>query len=401
MTKPGSSEDGVMPVVITVFMDLVGFGIVLPLIPFYATSLGASAFEVGLIIASYSAVQFVLSPVWGGLSDRFGRRPILLIGLVGSAISYLVFGLASTLGVLLLSRIVAGAVGANVAVAQAVIADSTRPDRRARGMGLIGASFGLAFIVGPAVGGILSRWGYPLAGFVAAGLSAMNAVIAWFLLPESRPAEKRSGGSIGATILTDRLEHARRVLGRRTLFEPIVALGLGTTAFAAFTTTFPLFLKDGLGLGPGAAGGMFALLGLATAVTQGRLIGPLVERAGERLVAERGAVLMGVALVLLAALTNMWATLLLLVPFGLGWGMLAPSMQSLTSRRAHHDEQGEVLGVNQSVGSLARVFGPIAGGWMFGALGFRWEFAAAATLMFAAALWVLRMRPGAEATAQP
>jgi predicted MFS family arabinose efflux permease len=288
-------------------------------------------------------------------------------------------------------------VGANVAVAQASVADSTRPERRARGMGLIGASFGLAFIVGPALGGFLSRWGYALPGFVAAGLSAANALLAWFLLPESLPAANRNRGSIATALLVDRWAHARRVLGRRDLFEPIVALSLGTVAFAAFTTTFPLFLKQGLGLGAEAAGGMFALLGLVTAVSQGRLIGPLVERSGERRVAVRGAVLMAAALAAFAWFTGVWATLILLVPFGLGWGMLAPSLQSLTSRRAGHQEQGEVLGVNQSVGSMARVLGPIAGGWMFGALGFKWEFAASGALVFAAAAWVLRMRPGAEA----
>ena len=396
MTDRAPEGRDVLPVVLTVFIDLVGFGIVLPLIPFYATELGAGALEVGLIIGSYSAVQFVLAPVWGGLSDRFGRRPILLVGFVGSAASYLVFGFATTLAVLLLSRIIAGAMGANVAVAQASVADSSRPDRRARAMGLIGASFGLAFIVGPALGGILSRWGYALPGFVAAGLSATNALIAWFLLPESLSPENRSSGSIAAAVLVDRWKHAKRVLGRRDLFEPIIALSTGTVAFAAFTTTFPLFLKEGLGLGAGAAGGMFALMGLVTAITQGRMIGPLVERSGERRVAVRGAALMGAALLAFAWLTGVWETLFLLIPFGVGWGMLAPSLQSLVSRRAGHREQGEVLGVNQSMGSLARVIGPIAGGWMFGAMGFAWEFAAAGALMFAAAAWVLRMRPGAE-----
>lgn len=378
--------------------DLVGFGIVLPLIPFYATDLGASAFEVGLIIASYSAVQFVLSPLWGGLSDWFGRRPVLIVGLGGSALSYLVFGLATSLGVLLLSRVIAGAVGANVAVAQASIADRTRPDRRARGMGLIGASFGVAFIVGPAIGGVLSRWGYALPGFVAAGLSATNALIALFLLPESLAERAHDRGSIRASLFSDRWSHARRVLSRRELREPILALSLGSVAFAAFTTTFPLFLKEGLGLDAAAAGGMFALLGLVTAIAQGRLIGPLVERSGERRVAVRGALLMAMALLGLVWYAGLWATIGLLVPFGLGWGMLAPSMQSLMSRRASRHEQGEVLGVNQSMGSLARVVGPIAGGWVFGALGFRSEFALAGALVVLAGAWIMRMRAGAEAS---
>lgn len=392
------SERGVLPIVTTVFFDLVGFGIVLPLIPFYASDLGASAFEVGLIIASYSAVQFLLSPIWGGLSDRYGRRPVLIVGLAGSAVSYFVFSIATTLSVLLASRMIAGAVGANVAVAQAAIADSTRPDRRARGMGLIGASFGVAFIVGPAVGGILSRWGYAVPGFVAAGLSATNAVIAIFLLPETIRAPARDRGRIRAALFADRLTHARRVFGRLDVLEPILALSLGTVAFAAFTTTFPLFLKDSLSLDAAAAGGMFALLGLVNAIAQGRLIGPFVERSGERRVAARGALLMAAALMGLVWFAGLWATIFLLVPFGLGWGMLAPSMQSLMSRRAGHEEQGEVLGVNQSMGSLARVLGPVAGGWVFGALGYRSEFALSAALVVLAAAWILRMRAGAEAS---
>ncbi|MDH3427956.1 MAG: MFS transporter, partial [Gemmatimonadota bacterium] len=169
------------------FLDLVGFGIVLPLLPFYATSMGATPFEVGLIMASYSLMQLVFSPMWGSLSDRYGRRPLLLLGLFGSAVSYVLFGLASTLGILLLSRVVGGAMGATVPVAQAIIADSTSPQRRARGMGLIGAAFGLGFIFGPAIGGALSRWGYSVPGFAAAAVTGLNAIVAVFLLPESLP----------------------------------------------------------------------------------------------------------------------------------------------------------------------------------------------------------------------
>ena len=189
--KAGSVALGI--VFLTVFLDLVGFGIVLPLLPFYATELGASPFEVGLIIASYSAMQFVFAPIWGALSDRFGRRPLLLVGLFGSAASYVVFGLASSLEVLLLSRVIAGIMGANIPVAQAYIADSTTLEGRARGMGLIGAAFGLGFIFGPAIGGGLSPWGYGIPGFVAAGLSLAAAGAAWFWLPESLAPENRYG----------------------------------------------------------------------------------------------------------------------------------------------------------------------------------------------------------------
>ena len=183
---------------LTVFLDLVGFGIVLPLLPFYASDMGATPLMVGLIISSYSAMQFLFSPVWGALSDRLGRRPLLILGLFGSAVSYIVFGLADTIGVLLASRVIAGIMGANIPVAQAYIADSTTVEGRARGMGLIGAAFGLGFIFGPAIGGGLSPWGYGVPGFVAAGLSLAAATAAWLWLPESLAPENRVRNGLGA-----------------------------------------------------------------------------------------------------------------------------------------------------------------------------------------------------------
>ena len=202
----------------TVFLDLVGFGIVLPLLPFYATELGASPFEVGLIIASYSAMQFLFAPIWGALADRYGRRSLLLIGLFGSAMSYVVFGLARSLEVLLFSRVIAGIMGATIPVAQAYIADSTTAERRARGMGLIGAAFGLGFIFGPAIGGGLSTWGYSLPGFAAAGLSLAAAVAAWVWLPESLSPENRVRDGFGVlSTVTGRTRAAVRVLRRKRL----------------------------------------------------------------------------------------------------------------------------------------------------------------------------------------
>lgn len=378
---------------LTVFLDLIGFGIVLPLLPFFASSLGATAFEIGLIIASYSAMQFIFSPVWGRLSDRHGRRPVLLIGLVGSGLSYIVFALSRTIGLLLLSRVVAGVMGANIAVAQAFIADSTDNRNRARGMGLIGAAFGLGFIVGPALGGVLSRWGYALPGLVAAGLSLANAVAAFFYLPESYPAERRRAAATGsgAGALVERLAELREVLGRRSLRDPIVAFFIATLGFAAYTATFPLFLDDPLGLSAMHAGAFFAVIGVIAASVQGAFIGPIVERVGERRAAAAGGLLLGSGLLLLAVWHSLGATLVLLLPIGGGWGLVAPSLQSLVSRRALPEEQGRVLGVNQSMSSAARVAGPIAGGWLFGAFGYRWQFVSAGALLLLCASWVMGM----------
>lgn len=381
----------------TVFLDLVGFGIVLPLLPFYATELGASPFEVGLIIASYSGMQFLFAPIWGSLSDRYGRRPLLLVGLLGSAASYVVFGLAGTLGVLLFSRVIAGIMGANIPVAQAYIADSTSVERRARGMGMIGAAFGLGFIFGPAIGGVLSRWGYGLPGFVAAGLSLSAAAAAWVRLPESLAPENRTRDGRGAlSAVTGRFRAAARVLRRPRLRDPIGVFFLGTMGFAGFTTIFPLFLDMPLGLNAAHAGGMFALVGVVSAGVQGRLIGPLVERYGERANAAFGGALLACSVVSMGLIQTLAGTIVSLIGVGLGWGLLAPSLQSLVSRRAMSHEQGEVLGVNQSAAALARVIGPVAAGWAYGALGAGLDFVAGGLLILAAAAWVWFM-PGREA----
>jgi multidrug resistance protein len=380
-------------VFLTVFLDLVGFGIVLPLLPFYATELGASPLQVGLIIASYSGMQFVFSPIWGALSDRHGRRPLLLVGLAGSTISYVVFGLAGSLAVLLLSRVLAGIMGATISVAQAYIADSTSEQRRARGMGLIGAAFGLGFIFGPAIGGILSRWGYGLPGFVAAGLSLASAAAAWFYLPESLRVENRLyGRGLGIVeAITGRAQAARHILARQRLRDPIAAFFLGTMGFAGFTTIFPLFLERPLGLSAVHAGGLFALVGMVSAGMQGALIGPLVERHGERAMAMLGAVLLGVGVALMGVLQTVSTTIAFLFLVGSGWGLMAPSLQSLVSRRARSGEQGEVLGVNQSAGAASRVIGPVAAGWAFGHLGPGLGFIAGGALVFASAGWVWLM----------
>jgi len=382
---------------VTVFLDLVGFGIILPLLPFYATSMGASPLDVGLIMASYSLMQLIFSPVWGSLSDRYGRRPLLILGLFGSAISYVVFGLASTIGVLLASRLIAGIMGANVPVAQAIIADSTSPERRARGMGLLGAAFGLGFIFGPAIGGTLSHWwGYSAPGFAAAALTGINAIAAVFFLPESLPRNRRTSGGRGWSALRDRIKATQRVAHRPHLSQPIVVIMLMTWGFAGFTVTFPLFLDKPLGLSAAYAGGLFAYVGLISAIIQGRLIGPLVERFGEKNVAGAGGTLLAAGFATMAVFPALGPLFGALALVGLGWGCVIPSLHSIVSRRAAAGEQGEVLGVNQSAASAGRVIGPVAAGWGFGVLGPRVGFLAGALLVAVGVLLVWRMSDDRE-----
>ena len=184
-------------VFVTVFIDLLGFGIIIPLQPFYAEKFGATVLAASMLNTSFSAMQFIFAPVWGRLSDRVGRRPIILMGLFGSFLSYLVFGLANSLVVLFAARIVAGIAGANIPTAQAVVADVTTPETRAKGMGMFGAAFGLGFIFGPAIGGFLSHWGYAMPAFFASALSLANFCVAWFLLPETLTPELRAKVRVG------------------------------------------------------------------------------------------------------------------------------------------------------------------------------------------------------------
>lgn len=391
---PGPAALGVVFGV--VFLDLVGFGIVLPLIPFFADSMGATPLIVGVIVASYSLMQLVFSPVWGSLSDRFGRRPFLVLGLFGSAASYVVFGLAETVAVLLVSRVVGGSMGATVPVAQAVVADSTAPAERARGMGMIGAAFALGFIFGPAIGGFLSQWGYAVPGFVAAGLTGANAVAAIFLLPESLPPERRIRGRTGLAGLRQRVAAVRAVLGRTELTRPILVLFVMTWGFAGITTTLPLYLDDPLGMTAAAAGGLFAYLGLIASVVQGRLIGPLVDRHGEKSVAVAGGLTLAVGMLMIGTIPSFAALFVALALVGAGWGCVVPSIHSMISRRASDREQGEVLGVNQSSASAARVVGPISAGWGFGALGPQLGFVGGAGLVTLGALIAWAMREPSE-----
>lgn len=387
---------------LTVIINLIGFGIVLPLLPFFATELGASPLAVGAIIGSYSAMQFLFAPIWGRMSDRHGRRPLLIIGLLGTAASYVVFALADTVSVLLLSRVLGGLTGATIPVAQAYVADSTPRESRARAMGLIGAAFGVGFIFGPAIGGFMSQWGYAAPGLFAAGLSLLAALVALAFLPESLSPERRSrleAGSTTAMRAAGQLQALLRTLRDPRFRGPIGATLLANIGFAVYTTVFPLFLDDPVGMTAAEAGGFFALSGVISVATQGGVVGLVVGRLGEKRTA-----LLGLAAVVFAFMVLAWAPslrgiFLSLLFLGLGWGLFNPSILGIVSRRADETDQGSVLGVNQSASALARVVGPVAGGWAFGALGFAISFQASAALLLAAAAWLvaLKERPSRSA----
>jgi MFS transporter, DHA1 family, tetracycline resistance protein len=378
-----------------VFTDLVGFGIVIPLLPLYADHFHPPAWVFGLLMAAYSAMQFLFAPVLGRLSDRVGRRPVLLISLVGSVAGYVLFAVANSVALLFASRLIAGICGANIATAQAVIADTTTPEQRARGMGLIGAAFGLGFIAGPALAGLLLQLGTAAPGWGAATCSATALVMALLFLPETRGVGTAAAGPRFAS------PFARLAQGwADRALAPLLALGfLLVTGFAGFEVTFAQFLHGRFALPHDRVSFMFVYIGLLAAVVQGGLLGRLSRRFGEVRLVVAGLLSIAAGLAMLAATHRLPALLVILVAVSFGAGVVTPSLSSLVSRAAGRDEQGAALGAFQSVGSLARVLGPFAAELAIGRWGVGAPPLAAATLSLLAAggaVWVFFVRAPAS-----
>lgn len=345
----------------TVFIDLLGFGIVIPVLPFYAegTHFNATPRTIGLLFASYSVMQLIFSPVLGRLSDKYGRRPVLLISIIGTGIGFLILGFATTLWMLFLGRILDGITGGNISTAQAYIADITTKEERAKGMGLLGAAFGLGFIFGPAIGGILSRWGIHVPFLFAAGLCFANALLLYFTLPETitpdHPARVSAAGGRGFTQLIDSLKQPRLGFVLTIYFLFIVA-------FSIMTTSFSLYTMFRFGYDAQHNGWLFAYVGIIAVIIQGGLIGRLVKRFGELPLVIVGALFFAGSLFAVPFVGPQTGGLLgLLIGggiFSLGNSLSTPALTSLASKSVGPADQGGVMGVIQSAGSLARAVGP-------------------------------------------
>ncbi len=371
---------------VTVFVDLLGFGIVIPLLPMFAGRLGISAFGVGAILAVYSLMQLLCAPVLGRISDRIGRRPVIMLGLLGSSAGYLIYGFAASFFWLLASRAVHGACAATISTAQAYIADTTDEAGRARGMGMIGAAFGLGFVAGPAIGGLLGRHDLRVPGFFAAALTFANFIFAALRLPEShRP---KPGTRLGVTDLASYLAAPLRDLPLQLFGHHLSRLFsiafLTTLALAAFETTFALMIPRRYGYGPSGVGAMLAFAGLIQALTQGYLLGKIAKRMDETRVLLLGIAVFAAGLAPLANLPSTAALLGGLAMLSVGYGLLSPTIASLISKRTQRDLQGEALGINQSASSLARIVGPLAGGLAYGALGMPAPYVGGAALALVA-----------------
>jgi DHA1 family tetracycline resistance protein-like MFS transporter len=369
----------------TVFLDLVGFGIVIPLLPLYAGRFGAGPVAVAWLLAVYSLMQFLFAPWWGRVSDRVGRRPVLLLGLFGSAASYLAFGVAGSLPVLFVARAVSGFAGANVGVAQAYVADVTRPEDRAKGMGMIGAAFGLGFIFGPAIGGVLSGYGAAAPFFGAAAVTFANALLATVRLPESLPPERRSAHPHGFGLA----ERARALVGSGTpgrLRAIYAAAFFATVAFAAMEGTFSLWADARWHLPRHGISYLFAYIGVVSVVAQGGIVGRLAPRIGAGRTAAGGIGLIALGLMGIALAPSIPWLLLPLAVLALGHGTASPSLSTLISHAGGPGEQGRMLGVNQSLSALGRVLGPVWGGVALAHVGLGAPFLSGAAIAAGAAV---------------
>lgn len=354
---------------LTVFIHLLGFGILLPILPYYAKTYGAGGLMVGLLSASFSFFQFLFAPVWGRLSDRVGRRPILLGSLVLTSVSYVIFGLSHSLWLLFASRIMAGIAGATLPTAQTYIADTTTPEERTKGMGMIGAALGLGFTFGPAIGGALSHFGYSMPAFASSAFALMAAVMAFFLLPESLKPEARAEAIARRHTRPGLAASFADAFARPQVRPVLILYFVGTLCFAGLEATFALFGHDRYGLKASNVGYLLGYMGILAVIMQGGLVGRLVRLFGEPKLVRAGFLLLGAGMLAAGGAPPFAWLMVALAGVALGNGLSSPSLAGLVSIAATAGEQGSVLGVYQALGSLARTIGPFLGGLAFDTIG--------------------------------
>jgi multidrug resistance protein len=339
-----------------------GFGIIIPILPYYAKTFGASGTTLGWLMTAYSLMQFLVAPIWGSLSDRFGRRPILLMSILGSCISLTMLGFAQSLIWLFIARLLAGLFGANISTAYAYIADSTDEQNRAKGMGIIGASFGLGFILGPAIGGVLSQWGYSTPMFFGAGLAVINLITAYFHLPEpvvtaEIRAQNRSRRFNLAVI--------KNTFAIEGLKYPILTFFVMTLAITQMEVVFGFYLKERFDYDAQAAGVLLALSGIIMAAIQGGGIGRLSKKFSDHSLIFCGSLFCSIGLLVFGISPVIIGVVIGLTIMSIGHGVMHPTLSSLTSKRSPKSSQGATMGVFHSMSSLARVIGPPIAGFLY------------------------------------
>jgi DHA1 family tetracycline resistance protein-like MFS transporter len=391
-------------VFLTVFLDILGFGIIIPLLPFYAQKFGANEFIIGTLLASNAVAQFIFNPIWGRISDKYGRRPVMLITVLGSAIAYLLFGLANSLLLLFVSRIIAGISGASIGVAQSCITDMTTKEDRAKTLGQLGAVFAMGFVFGPALSGLLAnpklyttiasygidiaymaKYSFGMPGFVAGALGILNYVMVYFFLPESRKKD------VSVEKKPFDWEEFNKVIRHPEMVNLFVIQFINMFSTSILFATFALFMQQKFGYGASQSAYMFTFFGVCSVVIQGALVGRMVKKFGESKILFFSSVCLTVGLGLLPFAPGLVLLCAISFLIFLGNGLMNPCLTSLISQRANENQTGVTLGVSQSLGSLARIFGPLWGGFIFYELGYHYPFISACFLSFLVILLSLKL----------
>ncbi len=365
---------------LTVFIYLLGFGMIIPILPLLSTHYGASAFQAGLLMSVYSLMQFIFSPMWGKLSDKIGRRPILMYCLLGEAVSYILLAQSRSLEMLFVSRILTGFFGASISTASAYISDITPPNERSKGMALIGAAFGMGFLFGPAIGGGLTYYAESIStdmnfitGFSSYGVALLcvgTFVFAYFNLKESlvKKADDKNSEPKSEVKKLNRFESISKFINMPVVGSLIFTFGLATLAMSMMEATLVLFMKDKFGWGIKEVSFGFAYVGICIVFTQGFLVRKLIPRIGERNVLRIGLTCMAIGLTGIAFAKHIWMMAIVQTFLAVGNGFTNPSIMGSVSLLVPPDEQGAALGTTQSLSALGRVIGPALGGLLFGSL---------------------------------
>jgi MFS transporter, DHA1 family, tetracycline resistance protein len=355
------SRSPLVIIFITILIDSIGWTMIVPVLPLYAERFGASEFTIGLLLSSYGIVQFIFAPILGKLSDRFGRRPVLLVSMIGTSVGFAIMGLAPTLAWLFVGRIIDAITCGNVSVAQAYIADVTSPEQRSRGMGMVGAAFGLGYIFGPAIAGLMSLISTSTPFYFAAGLAAANAIALYFLLPESLSSEHRIKAGHRASIA-----QVFEAGGNWPLKVILMTNLFVNVAFTMVTMTYSLFAKHRFDFDMQHTGYMFAYFGLLGTVIQAVMIGRLSKLFGDKVVAIAGMIIFTASVFILPLGSTTKMLVIITTGMAIGFNLIFPMIDALASKSVSEAWQGRVLGVQASSTSLARMIGPTVGGWLLG-----------------------------------
>ena len=347
-----------LPILFAVmFLVMVGFGIIIPVLPFYAEDIGANPTQLGFLMVFYSLMQLLFAPMWGRISDRVGRKPVIMIGILGLSLSFFLMGVSSSLWMLFVARIIGGILSsANMPTVMAYVADITSPEDRGKGMGVVGAATGLGFVFGPAIGGVFSKINLTMPFYIAGVTSLITFFLVWFLLKESLAKETRGQTNKKKTSLLGELKGSQSILFYLQLFISLSLSGL--------EATFAYFAAEKAGIGTVGLGYIFMIMGLASAIVQGGLVGRMTKKFGEGSVIQMGIIISALGFGLILLVSNFTTAAIYLTIFGIGNGVIRPSISALLTKSSNAGH-GSTTGLLSSFDSLGRIIGPPLGGWLF------------------------------------